>query len=151
MGIRNRKRVIESVHECISSFVLSSWRGRLLGWGFALRLIPRPRPRAESASTAALAAPSDDRLVRPRDLLRAPNACALITANVPEMGGVGEGERDVREDEAVAGSPARRGGRPSWPSLPSLLRSSEVLSAREYGVGTRLGLGIELVRLAPRR
>ena len=117
-------------HEWISSS--SSWRGRLFGLAFVPRLIPRPSPRADNASTAALAAPSDDLLARPRDRLSAPKACALMTASVPEMWEEGEGERDVREDEVV-GTVERR-GRPSWfdtESLPSLPRSSDVLSARE--------------------
>jgi len=58
--------------------------------------IPTPIPRASNASRAALAAPSDPFFVLVRVLRRAPNACALITANVPHIGGVpGEGDREV--------------------------------------------------------
>ena len=51
-------------------------------------------PRAARASTAALAAPSDVFFDRPRVRRSAPNACALITASVPQIGGgPGDGER----------------------------------------------------------
>ena len=74
---------------------LSCSRGRFAGFA-------TPIPRAARASTAAFAAPSDDFFDRPRVLRRAPNACALMTASVPQMGGgPGDGERDVRETVLV--------------------------------------------------
>ena len=74
---------------------LSCSRGRSAGFA-------TPIPRAARASTAAFAAPSDDFFDRPRVLRRAPNACALMTASVPQMGGgPGDGERDVRETVLV--------------------------------------------------
>ena len=75
---------------------LSCNRGRFAG--FASTSIPR----AARASTAALAAPSDDFFDRPRVLRSAPKACALMTARVPQIGGgPGEGERLVRETVLV--------------------------------------------------
>jgi len=65
-------------------------RGRL-----ELVATPIPMPLASSTSIATFAAPSEDFLVRVRVLRNAPNAWALITARVPEIGGVvGEGDRD---------------------------------------------------------
>lgn len=58
-------------------------------------MTPMPMPLASNTSMATLAAPVEDFLVRVRVLRRAPNAWALITDRVPEMGGVvGEGERE---------------------------------------------------------
>lgn len=55
-----------------------------------------PIPLASNTSKATLAAPSEDFLVRVRVLRSAPNAWALITARVPETGGVvGEGDRET--------------------------------------------------------
>ena len=59
-------------------------------------------PRAARASTAAFAAPSDVFFDRPRVLRRAPNAWALMTARVPQIGaGPGEGDREAREAARV--------------------------------------------------
>ena len=64
--------------------------------------IPSPIPRASRTSKATFAAPSVAFFGRARVLLSAPNACALMTASVLEMGGwlppltppePGEGER----------------------------------------------------------
>ena len=62
---------------------------------FELVPTPIPIPLASRTSIATFAALSEDFFVRVRVLRNAPNACALITARVPEMGGApGEGERD---------------------------------------------------------
>ena len=59
-------------------------------------------PLASNTSMATLDALSDDFLVRARVLRNAPNACALITASVPDNGGgFGEGERDERDAAAL--------------------------------------------------
>lgn len=64
--------------------------------------MPKPMPLASRASTAALAAPSEDRLDRVRVRRKAPKACALMTASVPQIcGEPGDGERDVREVVAL--------------------------------------------------
>lgn len=82
-----------------------------------------PMPLASNTSIATFAAPSDDFLVRVRVLRKAPNAWALITAKVPEIGGalVGEGDR-----EALS-TPRRGRNLECWgyePASPSLLPRS---------------------------
>lgn len=82
-----------------------------------------PMPLASNTSIATFAAPSEDFLVRIRVLRKAPNAWALITAKVPEIGGVlGEGDR-----EAALSAPRRGRNLECWehePASPSLLPRS---------------------------
>lgn len=55
---------------------------------------PSPRLCDAKACTAAFASPSDEGRDRPRVRRRAPNVCALMMANVPDIWGPGEGERE---------------------------------------------------------
>ena len=103
VALNLRKETIEIDHGVSTSRSSSSCnRGRLEG-------APTPMPLASKTFMATLAAPSDVFFVLARVLRSAPNACALMTATVHEMGAaLGEGDLELalRRKWLKGGSPS---------------------------------------------
>ena len=58
-----------------------------------------------------------------------------MTASVPDIGGAGEGDRDLRDGTTLGAVLRRARARLVWVSLSSLAPSPELFSVREYGMG----------------